>query len=179
MPKKTKLEISRYQQISSSRSLENAYYKAVQECCEIETENKLFVRENGDLYTASEALVDWYYKACFNSLADDITIIIDHDRKHARLESDPEEPDMETPAQDTPKQATKQNEKTPPKNDKRKQIYQQIKQYNDELTDALDKIESIPPENTDELKTAELDLLNKVSSLAVMKKHLYDAMKSD
>ena len=44
---------------------------------------------------------------------------------------------------------------------------------------ALDNILNILPENTDEIQKSELDLLNKVSSLAVMKKHLYDAMKSE
>ena len=89
----TKLEISRYQQIYSARPLENAYHKATGRCCEIEIENKSFVVESGKIYTASDALVDWYYKAVYNSRADDITIIIDHDRKHARLDTDPETSD--------------------------------------------------------------------------------------
>ena len=86
----TKLEISRYQQISSTRPLENAYHKATGRCCEIEIENKCFVVESGKIYTASDALVDWYYRAVYNSLADDITIIIDHDRKHAFITENPE-----------------------------------------------------------------------------------------
>lgn len=93
----TKLEISRYQQISSSRPLENSYHDATGESCEIEIENKLFVRDAGELYTASDNLVDWYNKSYYNSLADDITIIIDHDRKHARLETDTPDPDRTPP----------------------------------------------------------------------------------
>ena len=64
-------------------------------------------------------------------------------------------------------------------NDTRRKIYQQLREYNDALTDALNKIDNIPPEETEQLKTAELNLLNKVSSLAVMKNQLYNAMKSD
>ena len=58
-------------------------------------------------------------------------------------------------------------------------IYQQIREYNSKLTDELNKIESIPPENIDELKKAELELLNKVSSIAVVKNQLYIAMNTD
>lgn len=64
-------------------------------------------------------------------------------------------------------------------NHKRSKIYQQIREYNSKLTDVLNKIESIPPENIDELKKVELELLNKVSSIAVMKNQLYIAMNTD
>ncbi len=87
----TKLEISRYDQISSCRPLENAYHAATGECSEIEIENNLFVREDGSLYTASDELVDWYYKAVYNSLADDITIIIDHENQTAFIPENPDE----------------------------------------------------------------------------------------
>ena len=84
-------------QISSCCPLENAYHAATGECSEIEIENNLFVRENGDLYTASGALVDWYYRAVYNSLADDITIIIDHENQTAFIPDDPDAyPDAHT-----------------------------------------------------------------------------------
>ena len=86
----TKLEISRYDQISSCRPLENAYHAATGECSEIEIENNLFVKENGDLYTASDTLVDWYYRAVYNSLADDIVIIIDHENQTAFITDEPD-----------------------------------------------------------------------------------------
>lgn len=63
--------------------------------------------------------------------------------------------------------------------DKRRKIYQQIRKYNEELTDTLNKLDKILPENIEQLKTAELALLNKVSSLAVMKTQLYNAMNSE
>ena len=85
----TKLEISRYDQISSGRPLENAYHAATGECSEIE--NNLFVSENGDLYTASEKLIEWYRGSYYNSLADDITIIIDHDNKIAFMPDNPDD----------------------------------------------------------------------------------------
>ena len=83
MPKQTKLEISRYEQISSARSLENAYHKATQSSCEIEDDT--FVLESGEIYTASPELVGWYYKSVYNSLATDVTVIINHEQKHASI----------------------------------------------------------------------------------------------
>ena len=64
-------------------------------------------------------------------------------------------------------------------NENRQKIYSQIRKYTDELSEALDKIESITPEQTEQFRKAELDLLGKVSSLAVMKKVLYNAMKAE
>ena len=83
MPKQTKLEISRYEQISSARSLENAYHKATQSSCEIEDDT--FVLESGEIYTASPELIDWYNRSVYNSLAENVTVIIDHDTKHASI----------------------------------------------------------------------------------------------
>lgn len=87
----TRLEISRYDQLGSARPLENAYHTATGECSEIEIENKLFVRGSGDLYTASDELVEWYRNAYYNSLADDICIIINHDEKTAFIAEDPDQ----------------------------------------------------------------------------------------
>ena len=86
----TKLEISCYAQWSQARPLENAYHATTGECSEIEIENNLFVREDGSLYKASEELVEWYRKAYYNSSADDICIIINHDEKTAFISEDPE-----------------------------------------------------------------------------------------
>ena len=78
MPKQTKLEISRYEQISSARPLENAYHKKTGSSCEIE--NNALVLESGEIYTASADLVDWYDRSIYNSLAEDVTVpaIITH-----------------------------------------------------------------------------------------------------
>lgn len=85
MPKGiTKLEISRYEIMTSGHPLENAYHKATGSSCEIENDN--LILESGEIYTASAALVDWYYKSVYNSLADDVSIIINHDNKHASIE---------------------------------------------------------------------------------------------
>lgn len=86
----TKLEISKFSQWSQARPLENAWHAATGECSEIEIENNLFVRENGELYKASDELVEWYRKAYYNSLANDITIIIDHTNKNAFIADDPD-----------------------------------------------------------------------------------------
>lgn len=85
----TKLEISSYAQRSQARPLENAYHAHTGECSEIEIENNLFVRENGELYKASPELVEWYRTAYYNSRADDICIIVDHDNKTAFIADDP------------------------------------------------------------------------------------------
>ena len=87
----TKLEISKFSQWSQARPLENAYHAATGECSEIEIENNLFVRENGELYKASPNLVEWYRKAYHNSLADDICIIIDHDKQTAFITDENDE----------------------------------------------------------------------------------------
>ena len=55
MPKQIKLEISRFEQISSARPLENAYHKKTGSSCEIE--NNVLVLESGEIYTASPELV--------------------------------------------------------------------------------------------------------------------------
>ena len=159
MPKQTKLEISRYEQISSARPLENSYYKKTRSSCEIEA--NVLVLESGEIYSCSSALLDWYYKSIYNSLAEDVTVLINHDTKHASLVEKPE-PATE---QDTPTN--------------RRKIYAQIRKYTDELSEALDKIENIPPDQTDRIRKAELDLLGKVSSVAVMKKALYNAMNPE
>ena len=161
MPKQTKLEITRYEQISSARSLENSFYKKTGSSCEIE--NNVLVLESGEIYTASPELLDWYYKSVYNSLADDVTVIINHDTRTASLV---ENHDTEPSPQ-------------PNKPENRRKIYAQIRQYTDELSEALDTIESIPPDNTEQFRKAELDLLGKVSSLAVMKKVLFEAMKAE
>ena len=159
MPKQTKLEITRYEQISSARPLENSYYKKTRSSCEIE--NDALVLESGEIYTASPELVDWYNRSVYNSLAEDVTVIIDHEQKHASLVKQTE------------------NAPTPNTSENRQKIYAQIRQYTDELSEALDTIESIPPDNTEQFRKAELDLLGKVSSLAVMKKVLFEAMKPE
>ena len=154
----TKLEITRYEQISSARSLENAYHKATGNCCEIE--NNALVLESGEIYTASADLVDWYDRSIYNSLAEDVTVIIDHKKKHASIVEDTEPSPQ-------------------PNKPERQKIYAQIRQYTDELSEALDTIESIQPDNTEQFRKAELDLLGKVSSLAVMKKVLFESMKPE
>ena len=155
----TKLEIRKYDIMSSAKPLENAYHKATGCCCEIE--NDMLILESGKIYACSPELVNWYDRSIYNSLAEDVTVIIDHDTKHASL-------------------VKKTEPATPPnKNENRQKIYEQIRQYTDELSEALDTIESIPPDNTEQFRKAELDLLSKVSSLAVMKKVLYEAMKPE
>ena len=172
----TKLEISRYEQISSSRPLENAYYNATKgkgsygegETCEIEIENKLFVRGSGDLYVASDALVDWYYKACFNSLADDIVIIIDHDRKYARVDSDPEQPDREPPnLQDFPKAYV------PPPDDRRK-MHKQIREHTNELTELLDELDKLQDDQPIKMNKVEIEMVNTVAEIAKITKSLFE-----
>ena len=87
----TKLEISKFSQWSQARPLENAWHAQTGECSEIENENNLFVREDGELYKASDELVEWYRKAYYNSLADDICIILNHDNQTAFIADDPDE----------------------------------------------------------------------------------------
>ena len=123
----------------------------------------MLVLESGGIYTCSPALVDWYYKSVYNSLASDVTVIINHDTRTASLVEN----------HDT------ENSPQPNKPENRGKIYAQIRQYTDELSEALDTIESITPEQADKIRKAELDLLGKVSSLAVMKKVLFEAMKPE
>ena len=159
MPKQIKLEISRFEQLSSARVLENSYYKATGSSCEVE--NNVLVLESGEIYSCSSALVDWYDRSIYNSLAEDVTVIIDHDTKHASRVEDTEPSPQ------------------PNKPENRQKIYAQMRKYTDELSEALDTIENIPPEQTEQFRKAELDLLGKVSSVAVMKKVLYNAMKAE
>lgn len=87
----TKLEISCYAQWGQARPLENAFYNATGECSDIEIENNLFVTEDGELYKASDELIEWYKKSYYNTRADDICIIIDHDNRTAFIAENPDD----------------------------------------------------------------------------------------
>lgn len=169
----TTLNISRFQQISSSRPLENAYYEQTQESCEIEIENKLFMREDGVLYTASDALVNWYRKSNYNSLADDITIIIDHDRKHARLDTDPETTDRTPPRlQDFPKAYV-----PPPA--ERRQMHIDIRSYTAELTSLLDELDDLQDDQPVSMNRKEMQIVKTVAKIAARTKALFEPEEKD
>ncbi len=171
-----RLTISRYEQITSSRPLENAYWEATKgqgsygsaESCEIEIENKLFVRGRGDLYVASDALCDWYHKAFYNSQAEDIVIIIDHDKRYARLETDPETPDREPPSLDEIPKAY-----VPP-TEERRAMHKQIREHTNELTTLLDELDNLQDDQPIRLNRAEMEMVKRVSKIAKLTKALFE-----
>ena len=163
----TKLEISRYDQISSARPLENAIYKAIQESCDVEIKNKLFITENGDLYSCSTAFLDWYYKAVYNSLADDIVIILDHERRYIRLETDPETPETDIKDIEIP------NPYVPPP-DERRQMHQEIREHTDALKNLLDELQNTKDKQVLKLNKLEFKLIHIVADIAKISKALFE-----
>ncbi len=171
-----RLQISRWEQITSSRPLENAYWEATKGLgsygdglsCEIEIDNKLFVKGTGELYVASDALVDWYYKSAYNSQAEDIVIIIDDEKKYARLESDPEKPDREPPNPDDIPKAY-----VPPPEERRK-LHKQIKEHTTELSTLLDELEKLTDDQPIAMNKAEMNLVRKVADIAKLSKALFE-----
>ena len=86
-----KLEISRYDQISSGRPLENAFTNNTGSYCELESHNNVLMLASGEIYKASHELVTWYKRSYYNSLATDIVVIIDHTNKTAFIPENPDE----------------------------------------------------------------------------------------
>ena len=174
-----RLVISRYDQISSSRPLENSYWEATRGIgsygdglsCEIEIENKLFVKGTGELYVASDALVEWYERSFYNSQAEDIVIIIDDEKKYARLETDPERPDREPPGPDDIPKAY-----IPPPEERRK-LHKQIREQTTELSTLLDELENLQDDQPIKMNKAEISLVRKVADIAKLSKALFEPEK--
>ena len=83
-----KLHISKYQQMGSHYPLENAYHAATGKSCEIENE---FLEFGSEIrYTTSEELRKWHRRRG-NISSDPVTIIIDHDNKHAYIAENPDD----------------------------------------------------------------------------------------
>ena len=89
------LNISKFSIMSSGNSLKSAYHAATGSSCEVEREGKCFVDESGAILECSPEFLDWHNRSYFNSLSENVTVIINYTQKRVYLVEKP--PDTEQP----------------------------------------------------------------------------------